>query len=69
MRVTRLQARGYSRLTGGVLQVLGGETDGALDVQVAVLCAGDEVTADYCFSMVSVCNLLEDRLWEASHDL
>jgi hypothetical protein len=34
------------RLTGGVLQVLGGQTDGALDVQVAVLGAGDEVTAD-----------------------
>ena len=33
-------------LTGGDLEDLGGETDGALDAEILVLGAGDEVTAD-----------------------
>ena len=36
----------YSRLAGGVLEVLGGEADGALDLEVAVLGAVDEVGRD-----------------------
>lgn len=36
----------YSRLAGGVLEVLGGETDGALDLEVTVLGAVDEVGRD-----------------------
>lgn len=35
------------RLAGGVLEVLGGETDGALDAEVVVLGAVDEVTRDW----------------------
>lgn len=34
------------RLAGGVLEVLGGETDGALDAEVVVLGAVDEVARD-----------------------
>jgi hypothetical protein len=33
-------------LTGGVLEDLGGETNGALDSEVTVLGSVDEVTAD-----------------------
>lgn len=35
------------RLTGGVLEDLGRETDGALDAEVTVLGTVDEVTADW----------------------
>ena len=35
------------RLTGGDLKDLGGETDGAFDAQLLVLCTIDEVPADY----------------------
>jgi hypothetical protein len=48
----KLGGRGYSRLPGGDLQVLGGQPDGSLDSEVLVLGPVDEVGRDYSTQII-----------------